>query len=121
HSTSLPSAPSASELRVIDANPDQSDRPNATAEEARVNLLDLAPDAALVALEVFMREENEAGYRAGQVFARLWDRPVNSFDDITELPKSLRQRLAARFHLPRLALQERQRSTDGTEKFLFRL
>lgn len=106
---------------MIDANPDQSARGTANLDESRVNLLDLAPDEALAALEAFMQAEDEAGYRAGQVFSRLWDRPVDAFDDITELPKSLRQRLADRFHLPRLALQERQRSSDGTEKFLFRL
>jgi 23S rRNA (adenine2503-C2)-methyltransferase len=91
------------------------------APAATQNLLDLAPDEALVVLAAFMTEAGEARYRAAQVFARLWERPVHSFDDMTELPKALRLQLAARFTLPRLTLQERQRSTDGTEKFLFRL
>lgn len=38
-----------------------------------------------------------------------------------ELPKSFRELLAAKFEIPRLALAARQLSTDGTEKFLFRL
>jgi 23S rRNA (adenine2503-C2)-methyltransferase len=91
------------------------------ADAAAVNLLDLAPDDALAALAGFMEASGEATYRAGQVFARLWARPAGSFEEMTELPKPLRARLAERFTLPRLALQARQRSSDGTEKFLFRL
>jgi 23S rRNA (adenine2503-C2)-methyltransferase len=87
----------------------------------RENLLDLAPDDALARLAQFMRDAGEASYRAGQVFARLWQRPVHSFDDITELPKSLRAALAESFVLPRLTLQARQQSSDGTQKFLFTL
>ena len=40
---------------------------------------------------------------------------------MTELPKSLREPLAESFELPRLEIAARQKSTDGTEKFLFRL
>lgn len=85
------------------------------------NLLDLTPDEALLVLAEFMAGAGEARYRAAQVFARVWERPVHAFDDMTELPKGLRAQLAERFTMPRLALQERQRSSDGTEKFLFRL
>ena len=92
-----------------------------TAIEPRVNLLDLAPDDALAALASWFAARGHAGYRAGQVFARLWQRPVNSFADMTELPKSLREELAESFTMPRLELATRQASSDGTEKFLFRL
>jgi 23S rRNA (adenine2503-C2)-methyltransferase len=40
---------------------------------------------------------------------------------MTELPAALREGLASVFDLPRLTIAARQRSTDGTEKFLFRL
>jgi 23S rRNA (adenine2503-C2)-methyltransferase len=93
----------------------------ATATEAVRNLLDLAPDDALAMLAAFMAERGEAPYRARQVFARLWERPVRSFDDISELPRALRQQLAERFDLPTLTLQTRQHSSDGTQKFLFQL
>ena len=88
---------------------------------ATENLLDLAPSAALSRLLVWLSDRGEASYRAAQIFARLWLRPVRSFDDITELPKGLREALAASFVLPQLELAERQTSTDGTEKFLFRM
>src|SRR5689334_24203509 len=40
---------------------------------------------------------------------------------MTELPKALRDSLADAFLLPRLEIAARQKSKDGTEKFLFRL
>jgi 23S rRNA (adenine2503-C2)-methyltransferase len=46
---------------------------------------------------------------------------VNSFDDMTELPKVLRAALAEQFTMPRLTLVDRQHSADGTQKFLFQL
>ncbi len=85
------------------------------------NILDLAPDEAVQRLSNFMLQLGEPAYRALQVFARLWARPVNDFDDISELPKALRMALSARFSMPRLTLATRQLSADGTEKFLFRL
>jgi 23S rRNA (adenine2503-C2)-methyltransferase len=47
--------------------------------------------------------------------------PVGGFDDMTDLPKQLRESLAQQFIMPRLTIAARQRSMDGTEKFLFRL
>src|SRR5690242_19569236 len=40
---------------------------------------------------------------------------------VTDLPLAFRGLLAEHFTMPRLALATRQTSTDGTEKFLFRL
>ena len=40
---------------------------------------------------------------------------------MTELPKAFRAALAEEFAIPRLEIASRQKSTDGTEKFLFRL
>jgi 23S rRNA (adenine2503-C2)-methyltransferase len=91
------------------------------ASDARENLLDLAPQSALDRLAAWLAEAGEPAYRGAQIFARLWARPVHAFDDITELPKALREKLAAAFVLPRLELATRQTSSDGTEKFLYRL
>lgn len=85
------------------------------------NLLNLTPDAAESRLSAVMAELGQPGYRAGQVMRRLWTNPARSFDDMTELPAALRAELAARFEIPRLELSFSQRSTDGTQKFLFRL
>lgn len=87
----------------------------------RTNLLSLALPDAREALRSFFQARGEPAYRVEQTASRLWARPVASFDEITELPESLRRALAEEFDLPRLELAARQRSVDGTEKFLFRL
>ena len=87
----------------------------------RENLLNLTPDDALARLRDFFASRGEPSYRAKQVVARLWTRPVSSFAEISELPKALREALDAQFTMPRLQLLARQKSSDGTEKFLFRL
>ncbi|GJG88591.1 putative dual-specificity RNA methyltransferase RlmN [Gemmatimonadetes bacterium T265] len=84
-------------------------------------LLDLEPADAERVLRDAMAELGEPAYRAGQVLRRLWQRAAPSFDAMSELPAALRSTLAERFELPRLELAARQRSADGTQKFLFRL
>jgi 23S rRNA (adenine2503-C2)-methyltransferase len=93
----------------------------AVPEESRENLLDLTPEAAHERLRVFFEGIGQPAYRARQVARHLWTAPVSSFDEMTALPKPLRQQLADQFVLPRLAVATRQSSKDGTEKFLFRL
>lgn len=85
------------------------------------DLLDLDPETAIATLRAWMEERGEPAYRATQVFGRLWQRPVSSFEEMSELPKVLREALASTFRISSLALATRQRSSDGTEKFLFRL
>jgi len=86
-----------------------------------INLLNLVPDEAERELTVFARELGEPGYRAQQVLHALWQRPAASFEASSNLPVSFRESLAQRYELPRLELDQRQSSRDGTEKFLFRL
>ena len=87
----------------------------------RVNLLDLVPDEAERVLRDFALARNEPAYRASQVVRRLWTNPAPTFDAISELPRGFREQLADAFSLPRLEIAARQKSADGTEKFLFRL
>ncbi|MEP6999275.1 MAG: 23S rRNA (adenine(2503)-C(2))-methyltransferase RlmN [bacterium] len=87
----------------------------------RENLLNLIPPDAEARLAAAMAELGQPSYRAGQVLRRLWEVPAASFADMTELPVALRSALDERFVLPRLELAVRQESTDGTQKFLFRL
>jgi 23S rRNA (adenine2503-C2)-methyltransferase len=85
------------------------------------NLLDLTPAQALDRLTRFALEEGMPAYRARQVLRHLWVAPAAGFEDMTDLPAAMRERLAGRFELPRLPILARQTSVDGTEKFLFRL
>jgi 23S rRNA (adenine2503-C2)-methyltransferase len=91
------------------------------APDLRENLLDLTPEAAEARLRAFFEEIGEQPYRAKQVVRHLWTAPVAAFDQMTALPKRMREQLAEKFDLPRLTIAARQSSKDGTEKFLFRL
>jgi 23S rRNA (adenine2503-C2)-methyltransferase len=85
------------------------------------NLLDLLPADAEERLRAFALESGEPEYRGAQVARRLWTNPAPDFASMTELPRGFRDALAARFSMPRLTVAARQRSADGTEKFLFQL
>ena len=87
----------------------------------KINLLNLVPRDAASALSSFAAERGEPPYRARQVLHRLWRKPAATFDEMSDLPLALRAALAERFELPRLAIDLRQSSADGTQKFLFRL
>ena len=92
-----------------------------TVVDAPENLLNLTPAQAAERLREFFAAHGEPAYRAKQVVRRLWTNPASSFEAMTELPKQLRELLARHFTLPRLRELVRQRSADGTEKFLFAL
>ncbi len=85
------------------------------------NLLNLTPSDAQETLEAFLVKEGEPLYRAKQIVRRLWQAPVRSFDEISDLPKALRLKLEQSFSIPTLDLDTHQISSDGTQKFLFRL
>jgi 23S rRNA (adenine2503-C2)-methyltransferase len=88
---------------------------------AKENLLNYTPADASVRLRDFFESIAEPAYRAAQVVRRLWMNPAADFGAMTELPRALREQLDAMFELPRLQIAARQRSVDGTEKFLFTL
>ena len=88
---------------------------------SKINLLNLTPQAANSALEAFFRDRGEPVYRAQQVARRLWQAPVRSFAEITDIPMATREALEQSFELPSLTVSTEQTSADGTRKFLFRL
>lgn len=63
----------------------------------------------------------EPAFRASQVAAWLYARGVGSFDEMTDLPASLRASLADALALPSPEIVERAVSSDGTRKYLLRL
>jgi 23S rRNA (adenine2503-C2)-methyltransferase len=87
----------------------------------KVNLLDFTPAAARDELAAFLARVGQPAYRAKQIVRHLWQNPAPSFAAMTDLPLNLREQLDAAFALPRLEIAARQKSADGTEKFLFRL
>ncbi|MFO7749371.1 MAG: 23S rRNA (adenine(2503)-C(2))-methyltransferase RlmN [Desulfobacteraceae bacterium] len=60
-------------------------------------------------------------FRAGQVFKWLYMRQADSFDEMTDIGKAMREKLKSNFSISRLLLENSEMSRDGTEKLLFRL
>jgi 23S rRNA (adenine2503-C2)-methyltransferase len=86
--------------------------------ERQIQLYDLDLDG----LESFLERMGEPSYRAEQVWEWLYVHLTNSFDQMTNLPKSLRQKLAEKTALQLLEVVDTARSADGrTRKDLLRL
>ena len=63
----------------------------------------------------------EPSYRLGQIADWLYKRRVESFENMTDLPRDLRAQLAKLFTFDRLEIARVLGSRDTTRKFLFRL
>jgi 23S rRNA (adenine2503-C2)-methyltransferase len=63
---------------------------------------------------------DEPRYRADQVFKAVHERRLRSFDEITDLPKAFRAKLAEIADISRLSVAERYVSADGTRRFLMK-
>jgi 23S rRNA (adenine2503-C2)-methyltransferase len=85
------------------------------------DLLSLTPEAAAAALDRWLERCGEPAYRRRQILPRLWQRPVATWREASDLPAPLRTALDEAFPLRRLELVAHQVSRDGTEKFLWRL
>jgi 23S rRNA (adenine2503-C2)-methyltransferase len=78
-------------------------------------------DLTLAELRAELEAIGEKPYRAAQIFDWLYKKRAASFDEMTSLPKPLRETLDARFALAAVALADKRSSPDGTTRFLFRL
>lgn len=68
-----------------------------------------------------LKSWGEPAFRAGQVFTWL-HKGVGSFDEMTNLPKSLREKLAEECYITRPTVERKQVSAqDGTIKYLWKL
>ena len=85
------------------------------------NLLNMLPLEAERVLRTFAVAHGEKPFRGSQVVRHLWQSAVESFGAMTDIPVAFRNLLDEHFTIPRLTLAARQTSSDGTEKFLFRL
>ena len=73
------------------------------------------------ALENALEAQGEPRFRAQQIYRWIYQRGVSDPSAMTDLPRELRDRLGEQFSISTPALVERERSTDGTEKFVLRL
>ena len=64
---------------------------------------------------------NEPAFRVAQLLDWLYARRVTTWDAMTNLPKTLREKLLEKFLLNTLELARKQGSDDTTQKFLWKL
>ncbi len=73
-------------------------------------------------LEQFLSELSQPSYRAKQIFSWLHEKCADSFDEMTNLPKQLRETLKETCEIRSLKKREVLTSEiDGTKKYLFEL
>jgi 23S rRNA (adenine2503-C2)-methyltransferase len=72
-------------------------------------------------LEARFAAWHQPAYRVTQLLEWLYPHRATSWDIMTNLPKALREKLAATFSLESLGLVRKQGGNDTTQKFLWRL
>ncbi|MEG2594935.1 MAG: 23S rRNA (adenine(2503)-C(2))-methyltransferase RlmN [Ruthenibacterium sp.] len=72
-------------------------------------------------LVALCKEMGQPVFRASQIFSWLHEKQVQSFAEMTNLPKDFVAALSEQFFIERLVTAQRQQSKDGTIKYLFRL
>ena len=68
----------------------------------------------------FIVDIGEPAYRSRQIFAALQHRRQQNFDDISDLPKALRERLRENATASTLTIESRYLSEDGTRRLLMK-
>lgn len=82
----------------------------------RVHLLEFS-EPELVS---FVETLGEPSYRGRQIFGALQHRRLQSFEEMTDLPRSLRAKLTEQAAAATMTLESRHLSTDGTRRYLMK-
>lgn len=89
--------------------------------DAEITKIDIK-SLELSALTLYMKEMDEPSFRAKQVYEWIHKKMVTSFDDMTNLPLKLRERLKEECQFTVLKeITVRVSKIDGTRKYLFAL
>ena len=76
-------------------------------------------DYTLYELKEQLKSLGEKPFRAEQIFNWIYKEQVKSFDEMTNLSLSLRERLKEEYTLCNYNIIKKQESSDGTKKYLF--
>ncbi len=95
--------------------------PRKMPEGQLVNLLGLRRAALSEALLSIGTPQKQIKMRTGQIWSWMYQKGVQSFDDMTTLTKDYRTLLAEHFTLARPEVVTKQISKDGTRKYLLRI
>ena len=67
-------------------------------------------------LRNFFKENDQPTFRGNQVYDWLWNKSKTSFDEMVNIPKSVRDFLKNNFTLNHIRIEQMQKSKDGTIK-----
>jgi 23S rRNA (adenine2503-C2)-methyltransferase len=84
------------------------------------HLIDLA-NLERAAVETALAERGHKRFHARQIFQWIYKRGVTDISAMTDLSRGLRETLRDQFTITTPQIVSRERSSDGTEKFLLRL
>ncbi len=72
-------------------------------------------------IQEWLQNQNEPKFRGQQIQEWIWMKQARSFDEMTNLPKNLREKLDLDFEFKPMVIDLQQKSNDGTIKTRFRL
>jgi len=72
-------------------------------------------------LKAFLKANNESAFRYNQIELWLWQKQAGSFDEMSNLSVSLREKLKDQFTIIKSKILHTQKSNDGTIKLAFEL
>ena len=92
-----------------------------TSETRKASLIGMTRHELAAALSALGVPDKQLRMRVSQIWGWLYAHGAREFDQMSNVAKDLREKLAVHYSLARLELAEAQHSNDGTRKYLFRL
>src|SRR5271165_2420255 len=78
-------------------------------------------DQSVEQLQTWMLEHDQRPYRAAQIRKWIFEKRADSWEQMTDLPRGLREQLAAEFDIWSAEIAVHRKDDDGTEKLLLTL
>src|SRR5271165_3832338 len=78
-------------------------------------------DQSVEQLQTWMLEHDQRPYRAAQIRKWIFEKRADSWEQMTDLPRGLRQQLASEFDIWSSEIAVHRKDDDGTEKLLLTL
>lgn len=107
--------------RIKDLVDETSDKPERRVKKEKPQLKPSIYSLRLDEMKEWLTANGEKAFRAAQIYEWLYEKRVQTFEEMSNLPKALREKLQAEFALTTLSTIIKQESKDGTIKFLFQL
>ncbi len=86
-------------------------------QDKKINIRNLSLDE----LKFELNKIGEKPFRGKQIYEWLWQKDAATFDDMTNLSKALREKLASHYFIDHITLQDQQISSDKTIKCAFNI